>query len=471
MQQLSPMDALMLYIETANAPNQLNPLIIYEPTSAENGVVRFKEILKNIESRLHLAPGFRRKLVFPPLHLDEPYWVDDENFDLEFHTRHIALPKPGDWRQFCILISRLIAQRVDLSRPPWEMIIIEGLDNIEGLKPGCFAVLYKIHHACMDGVSGAELMSVMQDLSPDATINADPQPWVPEAGPGQYKQIFRATKKMISRPSHTLGVFRKAIPALRAGRSIEKKSAPGLRVPHTRFNNPPSPHRSFEAAFLPLAGVKQIRRLAEGATVNDVALAVVAGALRRYLLAKNELPEDSLVAAVPVSTRTAESTGGNDLSASTTRLYTEIENPQERLIAVTNAMLEAKAYLNAVGAKELSGLSTIMPGQILAYMAKTGLSLSAKMGRDLLANTVVTNVPGPQVPLYFTGAKAAKLFGGGPIMLNISLTHVISSYCGELTVNITACRKLLPDPAFYKECIEYSFEELLSAANELFEKE
>ena len=464
MQQLSPMDALMLYIESASAPNQLNPVIVYEPSSTESGVVRFKEILDNIASRLHLAPSFRRKLVFPPLNLDDPYWVDDENFDLEFHVRHIALPKPGDWRQFCILISRLIAQRVDLSRPPWEIIVIEGLDNIEGLPAGSFAVLYKIHHACMDGISGAELMSVLQDLGPETNNRITAPDWHPKSAPGQYQLLYRAGKKLLSRPSHTFGVARKIFPVLRAGKAVEKKRAAGLRVPHTRFNNAPSPQRAFDVCFFALSDIKKIRNLAEGATVNDVALAIVAGGLRRYLLAKDELPDGSLVAGVPVSTRSAGSAGGNEISAQTSKLYTDIDDPQQRLIAICEAMQENKAYLNAVGAKELAGLSTIMPGQILAYMAKTALSLSARMGRDLLCNTIVTNVPGAQVPLYFTGAKAVKMFGGGPILLNISLTHVISSYCGEMAVNITACRKLMPDPAFYRECVQASFDELLAAS-------
>ena len=464
MQQLSPIDALMLYIESANAPNQLNPIIIYEPDTDNGGVVRFKSILQNIESRLHLAPSFRRKLAFPPLHLDDPYWVDDENFDLEFHVRHIALPKPGDWRQFCILVSRLIAQRVDLSRPPWEIIVVEGLDNIEGLPPGCFAVLYKIHHACMDGVSGAELLSVLQDLSPDGSGYRPAPDWQPEPAPGQYQLLFRAGKKLLSRPTHTLGVAKKILPILRAGKTVEKKNSAGLRVPHTRFNSTPSPHRAFEACFFPLSEVKKIRALAPHSTVNDVALAIVAGGLRHYLQAKEELPDDSLVAAVPVSTRSDASGGGNEISAQTTKLFTEIADPQQRLAAICAAMQENKAYLNAVGAKELAGLSSIMPGQMLAYMAKTALSLSGKMGRDLLANTVVTNVPGAQVPLYFTGAKAIKMFGGGPILLNMSLTHVISSYCGEMAINITACRNLMPDPAFYRECLQPSFDELLQAS-------
>ncbi|MEX1670554.1 MULTISPECIES: WS/DGAT/MGAT family O-acyltransferase [Zhongshania] len=465
MQQLSPIDALMLYIESPNAPNQLNPLIIYEPSSTETGVVRFKAILDNIESRLHLAPSFRRKLIFPPLSLDDPYWVDDEHFDLEFHVRHIALPKPGDWRQFCILISRLIAQRVDLSRPPWEIIVIEGLDNIEGLPPGSFAVLYKIHHACMDGVSGAELLSVLQDLSPESTGGRLAPPWQAESAPGQYSLLYRAGKKMLTRPTHTFEVLRKIFPALRAGKSIEKRSSSGLRVPHTRFNQTPSPYRVFDACFFPLSDIKKIRSLVEGATVNDVALAIVSGGLRRYLLAKNELPDGSLVAGVPVSTRSAGSAGGNEISAQTTKLFTELENPQQRLQAICSAMFDNKAYLNAVGAKELASLSTVMPGQILAYMAKTALSVSQKMGRDLLCNTIVTNVPGAQVPLYFTGAKAVKMFGGGPILLNISLTHVISSYCGEMAVNVTACRKIMPDPAFYSECIRESYQELLDAVS------
>lgn len=467
MQQLSPMDSVMLYLESASTPNQVSPVIIYEPSTAPEGMVRFKAILETITKRLHLAPSFRRKLISVPFGIDNPYWVEDENFDIEYHVRHIALPKPGDWRQFCILLARLMAQRVDMSRPPWEMFIIEGLDNIEGLPAGSFAALFKIHHACMDGVAGAELMSVLHDLDPSARKSDAVPEWQPKPAPSQFELLSKGLFKLSTRPGHAISVAKRTLPLLKK-KGAGRTHAPAFRVPHTRFNETPSPHRVFEARFFPLKDIKAIRALAPGATVNDVSLAIVAGALRRYLEVKGELPEASLVAGVPISTRSTDpTTVGNELTAQTTKLYTDIDDPAERLQSICSAMEEAKAYVNAVGAKELAAVSEVLPGNVLGYLARTTVGLFNRMGRDILCNTVVTNVPGSQLPLYFAGAQAIKMFGGGPLMLNLALMHVICSYCGEMVINVTACRKLLPDPAFYAECISDSFNQLLAATRKL----
>src|SRR5210317_720660 len=164
MKQLSPVDSIFVYNEQNNTPLHISPIMIYDPSTAENGFVRFKDILETFRSRLQLSPVFRRKMVKVPFNLDNPYWVEDQDFDLEFHVRHIALPKPGDWRQFHILLARLHSRPVDLSRPPWEAYIIEGLDNIEGLPPGCFAMYMKIHHSAIDGATGNQIVEALHDL-------------------------------------------------------------------------------------------------------------------------------------------------------------------------------------------------------------------------------------------------------------------------------------------------------------------
>ncbi len=192
MKQLSPVDSIFVYNEQSNTPLHISPIMIYDPSTAENGFVRFKDILDTFRSRLQLSPVFRRKLVKVPLNLDNPYWVEDKDFDLEFHVRHIALPKPGDWRQFNILIARLHSRPVDLSRPPWEAYIIEGLDHIEGLPPGCFAMYMKIHHSAIDGATGNQIVEALHDLTPIPGDFRTEDNWQPESEPGNVSLLTQA---------------------------------------------------------------------------------------------------------------------------------------------------------------------------------------------------------------------------------------------------------------------------------------
>lgn len=191
MEQLSGMDASFLYFETPYAPMHIGSFMIYDPSTAPGGFVRFKDILANVESRLHLSRAFRQKLMHVPLNLDHPYWIEDTTFDLEFHVRHIALPKPGDWRQLCIQAARLHARALDMSKPPWEMYVIEGLDNVEGAPPGSFAVLTKIHHAMIDGVSGSEIQEFIHDIEADPKVKPEVQPWEPEPEPNPLDLMAR----------------------------------------------------------------------------------------------------------------------------------------------------------------------------------------------------------------------------------------------------------------------------------------
>ena len=200
MQQLSGMDAMFIYQEAQRTPMHISPLMIYDPSSAPGGHVRFKDILATFERNLHKSSVFRRKLVQVPMNLDQPYWVEDEHFDLEFHVRHIALPKPGDWRQFCILASRLHSRGVDMTRPLWEAYVIEGLDDVEGLPKGSFAIMMKIHHSAIDGVSGAEIIEAIHSLTEDIEPPAVADPWQGEPEPSPWQVWGRAYMHNLQRP-------------------------------------------------------------------------------------------------------------------------------------------------------------------------------------------------------------------------------------------------------------------------------
>ncbi|MFP6654340.1 MAG: wax ester/triacylglycerol synthase family O-acyltransferase [Myxococcota bacterium] len=470
MQQLNGLDAAFLNLETATTPTHVAGLAIYDQSTAPDGAVTFKGILANIESRLHLARCFRQRLARVPFGFDHPYWIEDADFDLEFHVRHIALPKPGDWRQLCIQVARLHARPLDLNRPLWEMYVIEGLDDVEGLPAGSFAIMTKLHHAAIDGVSGVELTAALHDLVPDGKAPEPESPWVPESEPSMLELALRSTANNIKQPFRFARILSAAAPpAIRAylqHREDAAVGAPVSAIPRTRFNGRVSPHRVFEAKTFSLADVKQIRKRVEGATVNDVILAVVGGSLRRYLQHHEELPLGTLSAFAPISTRTTnqQGTAGNQVSGMLVRLHTDEPNATTRLEKVHQTTVHSKEMSKAVGARSMTDVTQTMPGVLAGIsgrlVARTGLM--SKMSP--IANCVVTNVPGPQVPLYFTSAKMVGNFGLGLPMEGIGLFHCVLSYDGAITVAVTACRAQMPDPEFYAECIQASFEDLHETA-------
>ncbi|MBW2422679.1 MAG: wax ester/triacylglycerol synthase family O-acyltransferase [Deltaproteobacteria bacterium] len=473
MEQLSGMDATFLNMETARAPLHISSLSIYDQSSAPGGLVTFKGILANVERRLPLARCFRQRVVFPPLGLDHPYWIEDPDFDLEFHVRHIALPKPGDWRQLCIQVARIHARPLDLAKPLWEMYVIEGLDEVEDLPPGSFAIMSKIHHAAIDGVSGMEIVSAIHDLEPDAEPPRVEDRWVAEAEPSFLEMAVRTSINSIRQPVRFARVLGEvAPPALRAlweRREVEEDDEEETRrakVPRTRFNGRVSPHRVFDAKTFSLADVKQIRKAVQGATVNDVVLATCGGALRRYLDHHHELPRESLAAFAPISVRSEDQAGtaGNQVSGMLASMHTDEGEPIERLRKVHHSTIESKEMTRAIGARSMTDVTHFMPGMLAGIsgrlVARTGL-----MSRmNPIAHAVVSNVPGPQVPLYFTGARMVAGFGMGLPLDGMGLFHAVMSYNGSITISVTSCRTLLPDPAFYAECLEESFRELREAA-------
>jgi WS/DGAT/MGAT family acyltransferase len=473
MQQLTGIDTLFLTRESERAPLHISPLLIYDPSTAPGAMVRFKDILRLFESRLHLAPIFRRKLAAVPFDLDYPYWIEADDFDLEFHVRHIALPRPGDWRQLCIQVARLHARMLDRSHPLWEAYVIEGLDNVNGLPKGSFALLLKMHHAAIDGVSGTEIIGAIHDLNPRVPIRQSTRAahWRPDAAPAGGSLLARAWLNNLRQPARMLQTVAGRIPAVRRVRKglRESRFRAANEQLRTRFNGRISGHRSIDARFFRLSDIKTIKDLVPGATVNDVVVTMVAGALRRYLLAKGELPATSLVAGAPINVRTEtdRGTGGNLVSMMTLSIYTDIADPLERLHQVHDECVSSKEYSSAVGARTLTDLTRTIPPRVAALGFRAASQTMLLTGASSPINTIISNVPGPQVPLYLCGAKLVCSAACGPVADHMGLFHAVLSYEGGISVTITACRDMLPDPAFYAECIQSSFEELKKAAASL----
>lgn len=467
MQQLSGLDASFLYFETPNASTHIGSLSIYDPSTMPAGRVSYEKLLEDLESRLHLARCFRQKLARVPLDLDHPYWVEDAGFDLEFHVRHIALPKPGSWRQLCEQAARLHARPLDLSRPLWELYLIEGLGEMPSAPPGCFAILMKIHHAAIDGVSGIELMAAIHDTVADAPTPLPAKPWRPEHDPSGLELLSRAVVNNIRSPFRLGRVLAQTVPGIR--RYVEEQRRSRIEeigeTPRTRFNGSVTQHRTIGGVAFDLGEIREIRKTVTGATVNDVILTICGGALRAYLAAKKELPATSLIAMCPVSVRREDEKGaaGNQVSTMSVAIRSDVADPLERLQAVTEASRHSKKLTEAIGARSLTDMTQFVPGGLagLGWRASSRLGLANRI-RPFL-NTVITNVPGPQVPLYMSGAKLVVQYGMGPVMDGMGLIHPIGSYNGGAVISFTSCRELLPDPAFYEACIRESFAALKQA--------
>ena len=471
MEQLSGQDAMFLHAELDGLPQHIGGVSIYDQGTAPGGKVRFKQILAMLENRLSLSPIFRRKLQIVPMGVDRPYWVDDPDFNLEYHVRHIALPKPGDWRQLCILVSRLHSQPLPRDRPLWEMYVIEGLSGIEHLPPNCFALLFKVHHAAMDGATGAQFMNVIHDLEPTVKHYDEPQQhWTGEKV-SRGRLLGKAYLNAWSKPGDTWRFAKQVIPAFRRIREAQENEEfkPLEDKQTTRFQGKISRHRVVEACRYDFETIREIKNSIPGTTINDVMLTIVAGGLRHYLQSKDELPDKTLVTGCPIDVRNEDErkAGGNMVGFMNVALHTEIEDPLQRLGAVHEAAVASKAYAQALGPRIAMDITNVVPGNVLAVAmraaASTGLAEAS-----VINNTIVTNVPGPPFQMYLCGAQLVDSLSFGPLLPNTGLFHIVYSAVqnkqGTVTLSFTACREMLPDPAFYAQCLEDSYEELRSAA-------
>jgi diacylglycerol O-acyltransferase len=494
MKHLSGVDNLFLALETADAPLHVASLSIYDPSSAPGGKVRFKAVLNHFESRMHQWKQFRRKLVELPLGIDRPYWVEEPEIDLEYHVRHIALPRPGDWRQLMIQVARIHSRPLDKTKPLWEAYVIEGLDNVPGVPPGGFALYVKVHHSAVDGEAGAQLVRALHSLTPepDAEAVGEPQAVIADREPTRVElyaraignrtnQVLDAYKLLFSVGSRLTLAGRDLVvsgKALETGKEMVAKalsaagfgagseSAGGGRKaggmsavkPQTRFDGKLSPHRVVDAVGLPMAQFAQIRTAVEGTTINDIFLATVGGAVRQYLEAKDELSDKSLVAMVPVSTRgeVKDIEASNQISLTAIPIGSDVAGPLERLRAVRRGSGKSKALNNALG-KDL-------PARLLNILPAAAMRLLVTRGLMSVANITVSNVRGPEVPLYLAGARLHSFLPVSAIFPGLGLNITGFSYHGTMWVCAVASRRSMPDPAFFAECLQASFDELVDAA-------
>jgi diacylglycerol O-acyltransferase len=481
-QQLTPMDYMFVQQESQRTPMHISPVIIYDPSGPERGKagrspadgspavrspVRFKEILTTFERNLHKSAIFRRKLLSRTMGFDTPYWIEDDNFDLEFHVRHIALPKPGDWRQLCILLARLHSRGLDMRRPLWEAWVIEGLNNVKGLPEGSFAIMLKIHHSAIDGVSGAEIITAIHSLTPELAPPLLDDPWRPEKPPTDLHMWSQAMSNSMKLPGKFFETVGELIPAVvnanKVDRDKPESKAPRLR---TRFNARTSAHRVTNALRMDLQDIKDIRHAVEGATINDVIVCIVGGCMRKYLAAHDELPAESLTCGAPINVRAADDkqSTGNQLGVMAISLATDVKDPVERLRAVHQSAVGGKEYSAALGSGAMMDITESLAPRVLGLGMQAAMATALGTAMQLPIQTMVSNVPGPQQPLYLAGARVYSMMGMGPVLDNMGLFHGVISGAGFISINFTACRDMLPDPEFYLACMKEAFEELKAMA-------
>jgi len=451
-QQLTGLDASFLAMETHAVFGHVGSVCILDPSTSPDPVT-LEKVTGLIAQRLHLMPPFRRRLVTVPLGLDQPYWIEDPGFNIEYHVREIALPAPGDDRQLAEQAARLHARPLDRNRPLWELYLIHGLAE------GRVALYSKVHHAAIDGVSGGDILAAILDHSPEGRT-VEPEPWQPESEPGAVQMLARSAVALAFQPVRAARVgytLVKSIPALAAApgrprlpvidrflsRDDVVLQSGGLRAPATPFNKAISPHRRWAFRSLPLEDIKAVKNKA-GGTVNDVVMALSTGALRRWLIDHDALPDQPLVAAVPVSIRTPGEEGGNKVSTMIAPLPTHLEDPLERLQACTLAMRAAKEQHGALPATLLSDVTQFaMPalaGQAARLAARVRL-----LERVNPFNLFVSNVPGPNVALYYAGARLLGYYPLSAIADGQGLNITVCSLSGQLHFGLIADRELVPD--------------------------
>jgi WS/DGAT/MGAT family acyltransferase len=481
MKQLSGIDHMFLQMERGNQFMHVAGLGIYDPSTAPAGKVRFKDVLRFFAARIGEFPQFRRRLVTVPLALDRPYWVEDAAFDVEFHVRHIALPQPGDWRQLCIQVARLHSRPLDRSKPLWEVYVIEGLDNVDFAPPGSFAVYTKIHHSLIDGESGSEITRAVHSLEPDAVEDVE-QPAtmrIAERDPSALEMYSRALANNLGRlPDLARFSLRTAsrVAALGAGYVVRTATNGGeiksrlLSMitgdlstvvpkfsPVTRFSANVSAHRVFEGVALSMADMKTIRQQVPDVTINDLFMTVVGGALNRYLAAKKELPKSSLIAAVPMSVRGADKMQvGNRVGFTVMPVCSDIADAVERLLAIRGAGATAKRVTGAIGRDLTMNMLDVLPPPLSETVIR-----NIKLPR---LGVLVSNVRGPEVPLYMAGASLVGYLPLSIVIDGIGLNCTGFSCAGQLWICAVSCREMLPDPGFFADCLRGSFDDLKRGA-------
>jgi len=468
MEPLSGLDASFLYLETPTLHMHVEMITVFDPSTVPGGY-SFAKMQAQIASRTHQAPVFRRLLVEVPFRLGHPVWVDDPHFDIDYHVRRTAVPTPGGLLELADLAGDIASRQLDRTKPLWEIWIAEGLED------GRIAVIAKMHHSTVDGMSGAALLSVLFDLE----VDPGPEPEAPDVVadghiPSSAELISEAIAARLFRPFElTRDILRTGQRLLNVRRVRNEpehrepraKAALPLSAPRTSFNSTLTRRRQVALSAIGLADVKRLKN-ATGTTVNDVVLAVCTGALRKFLVEGDELPDKPLVAVVPVSVHPDIDApyGSNKVSSMFVQLPAQLDDPMERLAAIREGTKGAKEEHNALGADMLVNWAEHATPNTFAAAARLYSRMRLAERHRPVANLIVSNVPGPDFPLYLAGAEMMFGFPLGPVMDGLAVNITIMSYRGTLYWGIISCPETMPGVWQLAADIPLALDELLDAA-------
>lgn len=461
MQRLSGLDAMFFYLETPSSHMHVTGVYVLEPS--ESGF-SFEAVRELVASRLPLAPPFRRRLVEVPMKLHHPVWIEDPDFDLDYHIRRACLPQPGGPEELSAYVAQFVGLPLDRQRPLWEMEVVEGLEG------GRFALVAKMHHAAIDGVSGAEIMATLLDLEPNPPEVRIVDTWRPEPLPTDAELIALAMAALVGHPLKAVKtarrVFESALHVSEHNRETGVAPPPApFSAPKTSLNQSITPHRRVAFAEMALDDFKTVKNHFS-CTVNDVVLALCASSLRRYLLDGDELPEEPLVAMVPMSVRTEGEMGshGNRVSSMLTSLATDIADPIERLRAISEGMGRAKTQERLIGAETLTDWTEFTFPALIGRASRLTSSMKVFDRVRPLFNVTISNVPGPPFPLFLAGARMVAMFPLGPIAEGVGLNMTVMSYCGRIYFGLNGCRETVPRIGELPKMLLESLDELLAVA-------
>jgi diacylglycerol O-acyltransferase len=441
-------------------------LMLVDPSTAKQPY-SFANYRKYIEDRLPRVPGFRRKLATVPLNLSRPSWVEDQDFDLDFHLHRTFVAAPGGDRETADVVADILSRQMDRSRPLWEMWVVEGRAD------GLIGVVSKVHHSTIDGITGANMMAELFDLEPDPPEKPPvPDSWEPERRPSDLEMVGRAVLELAARPVAVAKLLPSTV--MSVGKLVKRRGggAAGMpapfRAPRTSFNATVTAHRTVAYTSVTLDDVKTIKN-AFGVKVNDVVIAICSGALRTYLAARDELPDRSLIAAIPISVhdRSDGVEGTTKVSMMFASLASDIEDPGERLRFIASTNEGAKEDHELVGANMLQNWAEHAAPNTFSLAARMYSSLRLANRHPVVHNLVISNVPGPPIPLYFNGARLVALHPLGPVMDGAGLNVTVLSNMDEIGFGFIACQELMPELWDLSDAIPAAVTELLEATKNL----